>query len=391
MRYAFIFLAILYSCTESVQDEIYQGNLNELGNGNFILEKDSTTKYIHNLQVIQADGKDLLILSTAASNFEGVANRFYDLSNGELIHQIGIPKEGPESLKGGAGYKLVVSTNKIVALSPLGYFGMYDSLGKKTEERKVELNLPRNREDYVSLEARKGLMVLENEWLQIGQNPSNSMKFFDPKERLMKAEFPLGFNTWLSQINVKTGEVRHSDFFIPGGYEKFQNDVTATYLMGAFDSKREDYYLAWPYSDTIYHLKGLKLEKKFMPVSSVGYNFIPSEVIPWGETYTVWALPKEASEHVFLLYDQSKDLFVRLSKTHESGAGETKFERTKHYVLSVYSGEWESLGDYFFDFQGELDVENWFLTSKGLFINKPEQPNEDEYEFYSIDLSRVKK
>jgi hypothetical protein len=101
-------------------------------------------------------------------------------------------------------------------------------------------------------------------------------------------------------------------------------------------------------------------------------------------------LPKEASEHIFLLYDQSKDLFARLSKTHESGEAETKFERTKHYVLSVFSGEWVALGNYFFDFKGEFDVENWFLTSKGLFINKPEQPNEDEYEFYRIDLSKVK-
>lgn len=232
---------------------------------------------------------------------------------------------------------------------------------------------------------------MEGDWIQIGQNPSNSMKFFDPKERLMKSEFPLDFKTWLSQINVQTGEVRHSDFFIPSGYEKFQNDVSSTYLMGTFDSRRQDYFLAWPYSDTIYHLKDLKLVKKFKPASGLDYNFMPSEVIPWGETATVWALPKEASAHVFLLYDQSNDLFVQLSKTHESGVGEVRFERTKHYVLSVFSGEWEALGNYFFDFDGEMDVENWFLTSKGLLINRPEQPNEDDYKFYRIDLSKVKK
>jgi hypothetical protein len=57
-------------------------------------------------------------------------------------------------------------------------------------------------------------------------------------------------------------------------------------------------------------------------------------------------------------------------------------------VLSIFSGEWEPKGEYFFDFETELEVENWFLTSEGLFINKPEQKSEDEYEFWKIDLSR---
>jgi len=55
--------------------------------------------------------------------------------------------------------------------------------------------------------------------------------------------------------------------------------------------------------------------------------------------------------------------------------------------LSIYSGDWKPLGEYFFDFETEIEVENWFVTSEAFFINKPEQKSEDEYEFYKIDLS----
>jgi hypothetical protein len=138
-------------------------------------------------------------------------------------------------------------------------------------------------------------------------------------------------------------------------------------------------------------LNNLILEEEIIPKTKINFTYIPGKETPWGEGFTVFAAPKEASSHIFLLYDSSNDLFVRASKTHESGKGETKFERTKHYVLSFYSGDWEPLGEYFFDFEGELDLENWFLTGGKLFINKPEQPGEDQYEFYRIDLSKVKK
>ncbi|WP_143962038.1 hypothetical protein [Litoribacter populi] len=107
-----------------------------------------------------------------------------------------------------------------------------------------------------------------------------------------------------------------------------------------------------------------------------------------GESFTVWAQAKEAFAHLFLLYDKTHALFVRAKKIKESGEGEMKFDRTKYYVLLIFSGVWEPKGEYFSDYEGELDLENWFLTSEGLFLSKQQQPNEDEYEFYQVDLSR---
>lgn len=388
-----VLLASLIACGGSKEggSNVYQGLLTELIAGDYIFYKDYHTAYIHNIRIVPGDDQ-IIYLSTGLPDYSGLAVKFFDLNDNEQIHQIVLPNEGPESIKGGGGGHIYVSSSEELFLfGSAARIGKYDKKGKKIFELETDFILPHNSEDFIQMESRKGLTYMEGNWIQVGQNPSNPIKFYDPKERLAKSEFPLDFSTWLSQINVNTGEVRHTDFRIPVGYEEFQNDLTATFLMGAFNPNDGQYFLGWPYSDTVYRLKGLNLIGKFSPKSSIAYTYLPSEIIPVGETATAWQLPKQASAHIFLLYDESKNLFVRMSKTHESGVGETQFERTKHYVLSVYSSDWDSLGDYFIDFEGPISLENWFLNSDGLFINKPAQSNEDEYGFFRIDLSKVKK
>ena len=287
------------------------------------------------------------------------------------------------------GRILVRDLNSILLFGRTGRLGFYDSLGRKTKEIGIDSILDEQVIDFDNFMNGNGMLMSGENWLQINQNPARS--YFDAKSGLWKTTFPLEFKNWFTQLNLKTGEVRHSDFKIPKGYEAFQGEGYATNLIGTFDLKRGYYYLSWPYSDTIYKLNDLILEEELTPKSGINFTYISGKAMPWGEGFTVFATSKEASSHIFLLHDPSNDLFIRASKTHESGDGESRFERTKHYVLSFFSGDWEPLGEYFFDFEHELDLENWFLTSRGLFINKPQQANEDQYEFYRIDLSKVKK
>jgi len=58
------------------------------------------------------------------------------------------------------------------------------------------------------------------------------------------------------------------------------------------------------------------------------------------------------------------------------------------YLLLVYDQEWNLRGEPEINYPTRTRFENIFSTSEGLFINKPEQKSEDEYEFYKIDLSR---
>ncbi len=385
-RIVLLFLILTFACSEEKAKEIYQGKLEELIVGNFELKKDSLTSDFNGFDVISIERKEFLVYQAINKAFRSIY--FFNMETMRIEHQIQIPNEGPDAMKGG-GYFLPIEPNKVIAINPLGWIAVYNSSGTKVSEIKSELALPRAIETMVRLEVRKGLMYFNEPYLQIGQNPSHFEKLSKaagPGE--MRSSFPLNFRSWLTRINIETGEVKNSDFEFPEGYSDFQRDLTSTFLLGAYDLKRDRFNLMWPYSDEVYILNDLELHQKIVPRSSVNFNFLPSEIIPWGDNYTVWALPKEASQNIFLLYNKKNDLILKSSKINESGAGETKFERTKHYVLSIYSGDWKPLGEYLFDFESELDLENWFLTSEGLFINKPEQKSEDEYEFYKIDLSR---
>lgn len=383
-----ITIVSLFSCGEKSNDDISQGKLEELIVGEFSLKKDSLTMSFYDLRVIEDIGKEYILFTTSAQKFRGYAFVFADSNTGIESFRFEIPMEGPNSLKVGMLSNIISGTNKIFLINYLGDIGKYDSFGQQigfTEHGTISNN---KANELSGISSRKGLGYFLDSAIFLSQNPS---RFLNPTVNLgagnHKSSFPLDFSAWRIKIDVNSGNVTTSDFQAPVGYHIFENDMTATQLQGSFNSNRQLFYLNWPRSEEIYEIDGVELKRKVLPKTTVKYNFLPSEVIPWGSNSTVWALPKESSTHIFLLYDKKNDLFIRCSKIKESGTGETNFERTKHYVLSIYSGEWEPMGEYFFDFETEIEVENWFLTSEGLFINKPEQESEDEYEFYKIDLS----
>ncbi|PZX59194.1 hypothetical protein LV84_01220 [Algoriphagus ratkowskyi] len=351
-RLCLLFLIIvIFSCAEKGTEKIYQGKLEELLLEDFSLEKDSLTRGFTNLRVLTDSDNEYLVYPRSARSVKGTSYIFLNLKTSEIEQEITIPSESPDAMSGG-GYYLPISPDKILAVNRKGWTAAYDSKGSKLSELKSELNLSSTLESLVMAETKRGMMYFQHPYIQIGQNPSHFntiSKNTGPGE--MRSSFPLDFKSWLTRINVQTGEIENSDFGIPDGYEVFEGDVTATQLLGAYDEKRGVYALAWPYSEELYVLEGLNLQKKVIPKSTITFNFLPSEIIPVGEMWTAWTLPKEASANVFLLYDSYRDLNIRCSKIKESGTGETKFERTKHYILSIYSGEWEP-------------KENTFLTSK---------------------------
>lgn len=385
-----IALIIFFSCSTAPSEKIYQGKLEELIVGDFSLHLDSLTKGVYNPQVIKDGEKELILTTKSATKFKGWAFVFSDPSTGMEVDRVEIPTEGPQSMKGGIFTYVVHSKNQIFLINTSGEVGEYNKDG-------IQKRLISAIKDFASSN-EKGIPIARSEIsdfrapiIQLGLNPNSIINFRDrPGPGEMRSEFPTDFTEWILFLNLETGEVSTSNFAIPEGYESFKNDLTSTTLIGAFESKRDLYYLGWPGSNEIYVLDGVKLTEKITPDSKTEFNFLPTEVVPWGDNFTVWDLPKESSRNIFLLYDEKKDLILKCSKINESGTGETNFERTKHYVLGVYSGDWDPIGEYFFDYETELDLENWFLTSEGLFINKPEQKSEDEYEFYKIDLSRFK-
>lgn len=386
--YLLFLIVLFFSCAEKSNDEIYQGKLEELLLEDFGLEKDSLTRGFGNLKVVTNEGKEYLVYSRSARKFKGWGFVFLNSQTGKEDQVVEIPIEGPNSMKSGVSGMVVHDINTIFLVSSKGDIAIYDSLGNQTYYVDSELDIPLTIDNWILIEYRWGLANFDYPNLQFGQNPSHMINGRDkPGPGEIRHEFPLGFRNWLTHTNVITGEIQTSDFLIPTGYEVFQGDMTSTFLFGDYDSKRDRYLLGWPYSNEVYELKELSLEQKVTPETSLEFNFLPSEPKAVGEIFTAMVQPKDASKHIFMVFDSYRDLIIRCSKIKESGTGENKFERTKHYVLSIYAGDWKPMGEYFFDFETELEIENWFLTSEGLFINKPEQESEDSYEFYKIDLS----
>lgn len=388
MRNAFlvIFCCLLLSCGADKEEEIYQGKLEELIVGDFTFYKDSLTSIVSRVRTLEEGNREFLVTTTNARNTKGRAIVFSSPESGKEINRVEIPREGPESLKGGILIDHVVRQGEILVVSRFGEIGFYNMHGEL--DRTIPFEILDEEPEIVYNLSGNGIN-LRGDWLQISKNVNFITNYKDvPGPGEMKSEFDVNFREWILHVNLQTGEIKKSNFSIPTDYEVFKNDLTSTSFFGAWDSKRENYYLCWPGSPEIYTLNGVELKGKLVPKTRQEFNYLPSETIPWGDKFSVWALPKEASRNVFLLFDKHRDLILKCSKINESGVGETKFERTKHYVLSIYSGDWEPKGEYLFDFESELDLENWFLTSEGLFINKPEQASEDEYEFYKIDLSR---
>ncbi len=380
---------LLISCSEKVSKNIYQGKLEELIVGDFSIEKDSLTQSIHNIRVVNDGENEFIVTTASARQFKGWAFVFRSTETGEEVNRIEIPTDGPESMKGGILMNFIGSDDRMYLVNQQGDIGEYNEKGKQIDIYPfLKLSAESKGEVYPLSRGNHLLNFYQNEF-QLGLNPNFVTNRKDnPAPGEQKSQFPIHFKNWIISINIETGVIQKSDFSIPVGYEKFKTDLLSTSLFGDWDSKRNLFYLVWPRTAEIYVLDGVQLKEKITPESNFEYNYMATEAISWGGNWTAWVLPKESSQNIFLLYDESKDLILKCSKINESGTGETKFERTKHYVLSIYSGEWEPLGEYLFDFESELDLENWFLTSQGLFINKPEQKSEDEYEFCKIDLSR---
>lgn len=133
-------------------------------------------------------------------------------------------------------------------------------------------------------------------------------------------------------------------------------------------------------------LRGLKEIKRLAPKTNHRFTYLLSELRDYG-SFKVWLQPKEASSHLGLLYDEFRDLFLMLTKLGETGDGDNTFERTKHYLIRVFDGDWTLKGEYTVDYPGREELKDWFVTRKGLFINAAFQDVEDEYRFDQVDLS----
>ncbi len=381
---------ILFSCSK--KEVIIQKELTEIIVGDYSLRKDDDISIFSNLRVIDNEDYALIYFSIQDEKKNQLRLMFLNILEGRKEFEVSIPLEGPDSIKGSLGaYSYVKGEDEIFLLGRTGILGKYDFSGNKLMELDLNKLVPQEVEfDFQRVNHINGGITMIDGVLQVLFNPSYSD--FDSQIGKYVMKFPIDHSNWMFQIDIENKELRMPKFRIPADYQKFEFDPFASQLSGVWNKDEGFYYLIWPYSNVVYQIsEDGEFSKEFSLPSGVSLNFIPGEIKDAGQGFQAFITPKEASSHLFLAYDSNSELYIRLSKMDESGDGFSSFYRKKNYVLTFYNTKWDILGEYFFIFEEEAELENWFLYGNELFINQPNQSNEDEYKFYRIDLSKVKK
>lgn len=370
------FLALFGACSGQ-HEEIHTGKLGELIVGTYSFERDVTTSYFSSFRSWDYDGRDLVVFETnSPERNSGVRVSVVDLGTHDVLARWDIPREGPESMKSFPDLRMPLSLDTLFAASASGRVANYDTLGNKIRDIESNARFPTTKEAYVRFFPINGLMFRKEKEVFVGLNPYN----------IYQEAAPTDYAAWMMHLNMETGLHDQAYFRMPSDYARFSADLAAFQTYGGLDRLRGEFWFGFPYSDTLVMLRGLKEIKRLAPKTNHRFTYLPSELRDYG-SFKVWLQPKEASSHLGLLYDEFRDLFLMLTKLGETGDGDNTFERTKHYLIRVFDGDWTLKGEYTVDYPGREELKDWFVTRKGLFINAAFQDVEDEYRFDQVDLS----
>jgi hypothetical protein len=378
----FVVSITLFSCVEKASDGMYVGKLEELVVGELILKKNSLTKNIEVKQAIHHQGVDFII--SLADRERTI--QYYSIQTGEKVKEIKLPFDGPNSFKGYIGLLIAEGMDSVTIVNTDGWFYEYFQEQRiKVEQIDPQLEFPNSFNSSISYGRRNNFTRFFESQYQISVYPliipssnfSGKTKAFDKIEE------------WIISYDSKENKTTTQNLIFPFGYRSdFVNDhLSYPPILEFVDNKN---YLLFPYSDSLFVMSDFKIVERKKLSSGVEFNFIGSENIVRGE-YGYIELKKEAGSHLDFLYDKYRNVFIRVSKINESGAGETTRERTKHHQLSIYDADLNPISEHTFDFGPGSKLENYFIASDGFYLNKPDQVSEDQYEFYQLDLSRIKK
>jgi hypothetical protein len=125
---------IAFGSSKEEDSDVYQGLLTELIAGDYVFYKDYHTAYIHSIRTVPGDDH-IIYLSSGLPDYSGRAVKFFDLNDNEQIHQIVLPNEGPESIKGGGGGHIHVRSKEELYL-----IGAVEEWQNTTKKGKRPLN-----------------------------------------------------------------------------------------------------------------------------------------------------------------------------------------------------------------------------------------------------------
>ncbi|MBN7818117.1 hypothetical protein [Algoriphagus pacificus] len=372
------FVMMIFSCAKKSPVEIYQGNLDEFIDGEFLFEKDSSTVKINLEKVISWNGKKFFV------SREDQGYSLFSVDSGKKEFSFRIPKEGPLSLKGHGIASQTFDENEFIALSSQGNVKKYKH-GLQIQE--IDL-------DWTEYQERMIIQMsdLRDNFLEVGEGRyqlvNNPFDLFDEEKSV-----DLNYRKWLVEFDLNNGWICNSDFKAPLGNE-FSNSTSASSIISVFNDQKDEFYFMFAPSDSLYQIKNCKVLKKIALESKSELKYLPGIYEQNGKNKN-WRNNPESSSNVALLFDSVNKLYVRkvLLKTEETQPEITDIRKRqglnkKYFLFLIYDLEWKIKAELSIFYDAGQNSSQIISPEGGILVSKPEQASEDEYEFYKIDLSR---
>lgn len=377
--FSFVIVACLSACGGTTQDMAIL-NLEDYKVGEMVLHKPAKIHSIRVTKILEQDGKKYAV-SESINAYD-----LYAFESGLRTFSYRIPLEGPEAMKGGMNGSAVISPGEFILFNQSGYFHQYLD-GKLNHAQQVPLNeILNNRFTQISKQSGNLIKTSTGSY-QVILNPfdfMNSNGGYDPD-----------FRSWLLEIDREQGVGCVADFKAPFD-EAFKDSQTVTLTNGVYNPNRDEYWLQFALSDSIYQFKSCQIVQKKLLNSIENHTYLPDLVQKQGRN-TRWNPNPKSHKNIHLLYDEKSRHYLRLVQLPQSISEEDILvmdlretsKIPKDYQLLVYDENWQLLKVFQFSVSGGGSLESVFVDNGLLYLNQFEQESEDEYVLISYDLNKM--
>jgi hypothetical protein len=200
----------------------------------------------------------------------------------------------------------------------------------------------------------------------------------------------LEFGSWIGVFDDEGNWICKSNFKAPYD-DTYKNSAQGGKLVRMVDKGNS--WLMFPYSDSLYQIKNCEIIRQLKLESNSRVQYLPEKSEGDAKSGT-WTQPEDGALNSHLLRDLHSNHYVRLVRLKEkrnqpeiTDVRQRLFLNEVTYLLLIYDLDWILKAELEMTYPAGSRFENLFATSRGLFINKPMQASEDEYEFLKIDLT----
>ncbi|WP_237563212.1 DUF4221 family protein [Algoriphagus kandeliae] len=347
--------------------------------GECSLEKDSTTRRIRLQKLVEYDGEHLFLSK------EEKGYSLFSKSSGKKHYSFTIPDDGPLSLKGYPIATQGFDAGEFLAISSLGNVKQYVN-GKQIAEIDLEWSTYDNLALIQMADEKDNFRKIGDSHYQIINKPINPFA---------EDYVDINYGEWVAEFNLQEGWICISDFSSGLG-EEYSKSASAAHLISVYNHERDEFYVLFEPSDFLYQIRDCEVIKKLKLTSLTKFEYLPGIYEKTGRNSSWRSNPKSAANSD-LAYDPVNKLYLRMVKvkTEESQPEVTDIRlrqglNRNTYLMLIYDLNWELKAELEIVYDVGQTIGNLIPTPEGVFIPKPEQKSEDEYELYKIDLSQFR-